>query len=147
MGERDDMREAMSARDAELKNPLALAFIGDTVWDLMVRQRLLNSAARVNALHRQATQMVNAGAQAEALKRIEPMLTEPERDIVRRGSNAHCGHVTPRNQRPVDYRRSTGLEALIGFLYLCGREARVRELFATAFPAETVQTGGEAACR
>lgn len=147
MEEREDVRDAMSAKDAELKNPLALAFVGDTVWDLMVRQRLLNTAARVNALHRQATGMVNAGAQAEALKRIEPLLTEPERDIVRRGSNAHCGHVTPRNQRPVDYRRSTGLEALIGFLYLCGREARARELFAAAFPVETVQPYGEAVCR
>jgi len=129
--------EPMDEREAALKNPLALAFIGDTVWDLLVRQRLLATAAHVNALHRRATALVNAGAQAEALKRVAPLLTEIEADIVRRGSNAHCGHSTPRNQDPVDYRRSTGLEALVGWLYLCGRQARVRELFEAACPPET----------
>jgi len=124
----------MSHKEAELKNPLALAFIGDTVWDLLVRQRLLTTAARVNALHRQATTMVNAGAQAEALTRVEPLLSEVERDIVRRGTNAHCKHVVPKNQDPVDYRRATGLESLIGWLYLTGQQMRVRELFETAHP-------------
>ena len=127
----------MGAREAEQKNPLALAFVGDTVWDLLVRQRLLTTSARVNALHRQATALVNAGAQAEALTRLEPLLTETERDIVRRGANAHCRHVSPKNQDPVDYRRATGLEALIGWLYLTGQQPRVRELFETAHPPET----------
>ncbi|HNW87534.1 MAG TPA: ribonuclease III domain-containing protein [Candidatus Limiplasma sp.] len=126
----------MGAKEAELKNPLALAFIGDTVWDLLVRQRLLATAARVNALHRKATSMVNAGAQAQALTRVEPLLTEAERDIVRRGANAHCNHVAPKNQDPVDYRHATGLEALIGWLYLSGQHTRVRELFETAHPSE-----------
>ncbi|MCE5343481.1 MAG: ribonuclease III [Eubacteriales bacterium] len=134
-------REPMSAQEAGLKNPLALAFIGDTVWDLLVRQRLLSSAARVNALHRQATTMVNAGAQAEALRRLEPLLSEPESDIVRRGTNAHSGHVAPRNQDPVDYRRATGLEALIGWLYLCGRHARISELFEAACPSGKTPPG------
>ena len=66
--------EPMSEEAAALKNPLALAFIGDTVWDLLVRRRLLTTAARVNALHRQATSMVNAGAQANALTLLEPLL-------------------------------------------------------------------------
>ena len=127
----------MSAREAELKNPLTLAFIGDTVWDLLVRQRLLTSTARVNALHKNATAMVNAGAQAQALTRVEPLLTETERDVVRRGANAHCKHVTPKNQNPVDYRRATGLEALVGWLYLSGQHTRVRELFEMAHPSES----------
>jgi len=127
--------EPMDARQAELKNPLALAFIGDTVWDLLVRQRLLNTSARVNSLHKQATAMVNAGAQAAALTRVEPILTESERDIVRRGANAHCKHVTPKNQNPIDYRRATGLESLIGWLYLCGQQTRIRELFEAAHPS------------
>ncbi len=131
--------KTMSAKEAELKNPLALAFIGDTVWDLLVRGRLLGSAARVNALHRQATDMVNAGAQARALERIQPLLSQNECDIVRRGSNAHCGHSTPRNQNPVDYHAATGLEALIGWLYLCGRDTRVKELFLAAYPTEVPQ--------
>ena len=127
--------EPMSEREAGLKNPLALAFVGDTVWDLLVRQRLLATAARVNALHRQATSLVNAGAQAEALTRLEPLLTQTEQDIVRRGANAHCRHIAPRNQDPVDYRRATGLETLVGWLYLSGQQARVRELFEAANPA------------
>ncbi|HNX61632.1 MAG TPA: ribonuclease III domain-containing protein [Candidatus Limiplasma sp.] len=128
-------REPMSDKDAELKNPLTLAFIGDTVWDLLVRQALLDTSARVNTLHRRATAVVNAGAQSRALERLEPLLEEPEKAIVRRGFNAHCGHVTPRNQDPVDYRRATGLEALLGWLYLCGKRERLTELFTAAFPA------------
>jgi ribonuclease III family protein len=133
--------KAMSAREAELKNPLALAFIGDTVWDLLVRQRLLVTSARVNALHRQATSMVNAGAQALALARIEKLLSQAERDIVRRGSNAHCKHLAPKNQDPVDYRRATGLESLIGWLYLSGQQNRLWELFETAWPQPTFGDG------
>ena len=126
----------MGAREASLKNPLTLAFVGDTVWDLLVRQRLLTSAAKVNALHKSATALVNAGAQAAALTRVEPLLTEPEQDIVRRGTNAHAKHLAPKNQNPVDYRRATGLEALIGWLYLTGQHPRVRELFEAANPAD-----------
>jgi ribonuclease-3 family protein len=131
-------REPMSEREAGLKNPLTLAFIGDTVWDLLVRRRLLSTDARVNTLHKQATAMVNAGAQAAALGRLESLLGEPESDIVRRGANAHSGHVAPRNQNPVDYHRATGLEALIGWLYLSGQDARINELFDAAWP--TVET-------
>ena len=61
--------ETVTPRDAALKNPLALAYLGDTVWDLLTRERLLATAARVNALHRQAVAFVNAGAQAQAGKR------------------------------------------------------------------------------
>lgn len=136
MAESELLREAISPKDAALKNPLALAFLGDTVWDLLVRRRLLASDARVNVLHRSATALVNAGAQASALTRIEPLLTEPERDVVRRGANARPKHLSPRNQEPVDYRRATGLEALMGFLYLSGQHARVRELFEAACPCE-----------
>ena len=128
--------EPMSAREAELKNPLTLAFIGDTVWDLLVRRRLLATSARVNALHRQAVGLENAGAQAKALIRLEPLLTETESDIVRRGANAHSRHVAPRNQDPLDYRRATGLEALFGWLYLSGQRTRVAELFEAAYPPE-----------
>ncbi len=135
--------EAMDAKAAALKNPLALAFVGDTVWDLLVRRRLLQTAARVNALHRQATAMVNAGAQAGALTRVEPMLTEDEAAVVRRGTNAHSGHSAPRNQDPVDYSRSTGLEALIGWLYLSGRQARVQAIFEAAWPRAAEEPAAE----
>ena len=124
--------QPMCVKDAQSRNPLALAFVGDTVWDLLVRQRLLLTTARVHSLHRQAVDHVNAGAQARALGRIEALLTQPEADVVRRGRNAHCKHVVPKNQDPVDYRHATGLEALVGYLYLTGQHQRICELFEAA---------------
>ena len=124
----------LSQQDARLKNPLALAFMGDTAWDLLTRQRLLMSRAQVNALHKQAVRMVNAGAQAEAANRLEPVLTEEEQDIFRRGCNAHSRHNAPKNQDPYAYSRATGVEALFGYLYLTGQEERMTELFDIAVP-------------
>ncbi len=122
----------MTPEEARGKNPLALAFMGDTVWDLLVRQELLRTSLRVYDLNQAASARVNAGAQAKAFARLEPELTEDERDVARRGFNAHCKHVAPKNQDPVDYRRASGLEALIGYLYLTGRMERVRALFRLA---------------
>lgn len=119
----------LTPQAAKQKNPLALAFMGDTVWDLLIRQRLLASQAHVNALHRQAVSQVNAGAQSEAAARIEPHLTEEEHDIFRRGCNAHARHNAPKNQDPYAYSRATGLEALFGYLYLTQQEERIAELF------------------
>ena len=119
----------LDLKEARLKNPLALAFMGDTVWDLLTRQQLLLSQSHVNALHKQAIQQVNAGAQAEAAGRIEPHLTPEESDIFRRGCNAHARHNAPKNQDPYAYSRATGLEALFGYLYLTGQNERIRELF------------------
>lgn len=119
----------LSPEAARLKNPLSLAFVGDTVWDLLVRQRLLLSQAHVNALHKQAVSQVNAGAQAQTAALLEPRLTEPERDVFRRGQNAHARHNAPKNQDPVAYSRATALEALLGYLYLTGQEERILELF------------------
>ena len=124
----------LSITEAKLKNPLALAFMGDTVWDLLIRQRLLTSQAHVNALHKQAIKQVNAGAQAEAAGRIEPHLTEAEGDIFRRGCNAHSRHNAPKNQDPYAYSRATGLEALFGYLYLTGQNERITELFDIGAP-------------
>lgn len=123
------LSKSLAHQEAKLKNPLALAFMGDTVWDLLVRQKLLLSQAHVNALHKQAIAQVNAGAQARAAELIEPHLTEAEGDIFRRGCNAHSRHNAPKNQDPYAYSRATGLEALFGYLYLTGQEERIAELF------------------
>ena len=112
-----------------MKNPLSLAFVGDTVWDLLTRQQLLVSQAHVNALHKQAIQRVNAGAQAQAAALVEPHLTDEEADVFRRGQNAHSKHHVPKNQDPYAYSRATALEALLGFLYLTGRQERILELY------------------
>jgi ribonuclease-3 family protein len=122
----------LSLQEAKLKNPLSLAFVGDTVWDLLTRQRLLLSQAQVNALHKKAVACVNAGAQAEAAQKIEPHLTEEEMDIFRRGQNAHARHATPKNQDPFAYSRATALEALLGYLYLTGQTERILSLFELA---------------
>ena len=119
----------MSREEARLKNPLSLAYLGDTLWDLLVRQELLHTGAHANALHRQAVERVNAGAQAQAALRVEPFLTEEEAALFRRGCNAHARHNAPKNQDPVAYSRSTGLEALLGWLYLTGQEERILEIY------------------
>lgn len=119
----------MTEKEAKLKTPLALAYLGDTVWDLLIRRRLLNGQMKAGALHRRAVQMVNAGAQAKAADALESCLTQEEQDIFRRGCNAHARHNTPKNQDPADYSRATGLEALMGYLYLTGQAERIQELF------------------
>ena len=123
------LSKPLTPQEARLKNPLALAFMGDTVWDLLTRQRLLLSQAHVNALHKQAIAQVNAGSQAKAADLIEPHLNEAEHDIFRRGCNAHSRHNAPKNQDPYAYSRATGLEALFGYLYLTHQPERIAELF------------------
>lgn len=121
--------EDKAERDAQLLSPLQLAYIGDTVWDLMVRTGLLYTGKNVHSMHCAAVKRVNAKAQAQALLRMTESLTEEEADLVRRGRNAHSRHGAPRNQDPADYSQATGLETLIGFLYLTGRFDRLKELF------------------
>ena len=123
-----------SLQEAKLKNPLALAYLGDTVWDLLIRQRLLAGGLPAGALHRRAILLANAGAQAEAAARIEPVLSPEEADVMRRGQNAHAHHRAPKNQDPVNYSRATGLEALMGYLYLTGQIGRIAELFDIGVP-------------
>ena len=117
----------MTAREARLKTPLALAYVGDTVWDLLVRRSLLRSGEKAGALHRRAVQLVNAAAQARAS--ICRLSTLSRASVLRRGENAHAKHAVPKNQSPEDYSRATGLEALMGYLYLSGQMERIGELF------------------
>ncbi|MBQ3259335.1 MAG: ribonuclease III [Clostridia bacterium] len=113
-------------------SPLNLAFVGDGVYDLMVRERLVCLANRPNKeLHQLAVQQVRAEAQAAALDRLLPMLSEEETSVYRRGRNAHT------SRSGGDYHKATGLEALFGYLYLSGRLDRVRELFALIVEEET----------
>ncbi len=106
-------------------SPLALAFVGDGVYELLVRERLICQANRpVNELHKQAVALVRAEAQSAAIDKIAPLLTEEEEAVYRRGRNAHTARTGG------DYHRATGLEALFGFLYLSGEHERVRALFA-----------------
>lgn len=117
--------------DLHTLSPLALAFVGDGVYSLMVRERLLSQANRpVNDLHRLAVKQVRAEAQSAAVERLLPLLSEEEEAVYKRGRNAHTA------RSGADYHRSTGLEALFGYLYLSGRIDRVRELFSLCIEEE-----------
>lgn len=123
--------EPMHEDDARLLSPLQLAYIGDTVWDLLVRSRLLYQGKNLRHMHQGAVARVNAAAQSAALQSLSGMLTQQEEDIVRRGRNAHARHPVPKNQDPADYQAATALEALIGYLYVTGQEERLMTLFTT----------------
>lgn len=110
-------------------SPLTLAFVGDAVFDLFVRERLVCLANRpVNRLHSLAVSLVKASSQARAAKRLSEKLTEKELSVLKRGRNAHTNHKA-KNASESDYHYATGLEALFGFLYLSGETDRLRELF------------------
>lgn len=110
-------------------SPLALAFLGDAVFGLLVREKLVREANRpANKLHKLSVKSVNASAQSAAAKYIMPHLTDDELSVLKRGRNAHTGH-TPKNQSEADYHYATGLESLFGWLYLKHEDDRLRELF------------------
>ena len=110
-------------------SPLALAFIGDTVFDLLVRGQLIAGCETpVKEMHRAASAMVCARAQSVGVKKILPVLTQEEHSVFLRGRNSHPGAV-PKNQTSADYHYATGLESLFGWLYLKNRFDRIKELF------------------
>lgn len=123
---------AIDEAQARLRSPLQLAHLGDAVWTLLIRERLMVRGRNVHNMHRDAVAGVNAHAQTAALGRMEPLLIDAERDIVRRGRNAHARHPAPRHQDPADYAQATALEALVGYLYLTGQEERLLFLFAVS---------------
>lgn len=121
--------EKLTVSEAKQYSPLTLAFLGDAVYSLLVREMLLKSANKpTNKLHKESISLVNASCQAEMLKKVMDILTEDELTVFKRGRNAHSGHV-PKNQSDADYRYATGLEALYGYLYLIGDFSRLTYIF------------------
>jgi ribonuclease-3 family protein len=124
-----NLLSAVSEQAARMKNPLVLAYIGDTVYDLYVRSYYVkDSGEPVNLLNRRVCALVNAHAQAAAADRLLPALSEEEADVFRRGRNAKSGTL-PKNMSVADYHKATGIEAVIGYLYLVGAYARLEEIF------------------
>lgn len=118
------------SKKAQLINPVVLAYVGDAVFELLVRQYLVSLPNhKSHHMHREATSFVSAKAQRQLLDKWQPYLTEEEADIVRRGRNAKSG-APPKNADPADYRQATALECLVGYLYYEGRTNRLEELFA-----------------
>ncbi|MDE6751404.1 MAG: ribonuclease III [Eubacterium sp.] len=110
-------------------SPLNLAFIGDCVYEMLVRETLVCDANRpVNDLHRESVKFVSAKAQTEAFNKIKDCLTEEETAQFKRGRNAKVGH-SPKSATDAEYHTATGVEALFGFLYLNGNLERIKELF------------------
>jgi ribonuclease-3 family protein len=117
------------SNNPNLLSPLSLAFVGDAVFTLEARKRIVLDKNRpVGDLHRQTVKYVNAASQAQAIKKLLPLLDEEEEAVFKRGRNAHPGH-TPKNQSEGDYHYATGLEALFGYLFLKGESERITELF------------------
>jgi ribonuclease III family protein len=109
-----------------------LAYIGDAVCSLFIRQWLTGPGGNVKGLTQMAAGYSCAQGQAKAVETLLPHLSEEEADILRRGRNAKCGAV-PRNCDPVDYRIATGFEALMGWLYVQGKQERLEELLLLAY--------------
>lgn len=132
---RDNMERFLKEKNVKPNelSPLTLAFIGDTVFDLLVREDLICDANRpANDLHHLAVSRVKATAQAQQLEKILPILTDEETTVFKRGRNAKSGH-QPKNVSRADYHAATGFESLFGYLYLSNRTDRIVELYKIIF--------------
>ena len=130
---REKIRDAFGCANPDVRtySPLALAYMGDAVYDLIIRTIVVEQGNRAaNLLHRGAVRYVNAGAQASVIEALGDCLTKEEEAVYRRGRNAKS-HTAAKNASIEDYRKATGLEALIGYLYLSDRTDRILELMRT----------------
>lgn len=122
-------------------SPLTLAFTGDAVFSLYIREMLVCDANRpVGKLHKLSVGWVKAEAQSKGMHAILPLLTEKETEVFKRGRNAHTSH-TPKNQSGCDYHYATGFETLVGYLYLKGEEERLRFLLGEVIKSVGVDIG------
>ena len=124
-------KEMLTEREANTYSPLSLAFLGDSVYDTLVREYLLRIANMpVAKLHSAKVKLVCAEFQSEAYSRLEDVLDEKELAVPKRGRNA-TGNTVPKHADAVEYRRATAVECLFGYLFLLGRTERIYELFDT----------------
>ena len=121
-------KSGISPRDIRSYSPLVLAYIGDGIYDLVIRSMIVGKGnSNVNSLHCQTSQIVKAHTQSEMIGVLQQDLTEEEITIYKRGRNANSP-TTAKNATIMDYRRATGFEALMGYLYLEDRMDRIMEL-------------------
>lgn len=126
----NQLKEAFALEDKDIRtySPLTLAYLGDAVYEIMIRTILVKKGnCPVNQLHKKASSLVKAAAQSEIIKVIEETLTEEEHSVYKRGRNAHSPTMA-KNASMSDYRRATGFEALMGYLYLKEDYTRMIEL-------------------
>ena len=124
------MHELFQLKEVDIKeySPLTLAYIGDGIYDLIIRTLVVNKGNKqVQKLHLETSALVNAGTQSKMMRVLQEQLTEEEHAVYKRGRNAKS--VSPaKNQSVTDYRRATGFEALLGYLYLKKDWERILEL-------------------
>lgn len=136
----NELRELFGLKDPDIRSysPLTLAYIGDGVYELVIRTILVKKGnCPVNRIHRKASSLVKASAQSAIMEKIEEHLTQEEHDIYRRGRNAHSPTMA-KHATMADYRRATGFEALMGYLYLKEEYTRMITLIRMGIGEETV---------
>ncbi len=134
--------KTVTAKQARELNPLVLAYIGDSVQMLYARCRTaIESGCKAGVLHKAVSQEVKAHSQAVAAERVLPYLTEEEEGVYRRAKNSHTNNIA-KNATSYDYRKASGFEALIGYLYVSGQNVRLKEIFAIA-SADNEKYGSE----
>ena len=121
-----NIEKKMSKGELNRISPLTLAYLGDTVYESYIREYIIkkNIFTKINELHKEAIKYVNAHSQSKAIKGLEKELTEEEMSVFKRGRN-HKKNTAAKNAKIVDYRHSTGFEAVIGYIYLSGNIDRL----------------------
>lgn len=114
--------------EVNLMSPLVWAYVGDSVYEIFIRTHLVETTKlKPHKLHIETIKYVKAKAQAEMLQKLQDILTDKEKEIVRRTRNTENHHV-PKNANPTDYMYATAFEGLIGYLYLSGQDDRLKEI-------------------
>ncbi|MBQ7925661.1 MAG: ribonuclease III [Lachnospiraceae bacterium] len=126
----EQIKEAFDCKEQDVRtySPLALAYIGDSIYDLIIRSVVVERGnCSANLLHKKTVRYVSAVAQSKIVQALMEQFTEDEQAVYRRGKNAKP-HTTAKNASPGDYMKATGFEAVLGYLYLTGQMDRILEL-------------------
>ena len=129
----DLIKQSFELKEVDIRaySPLTLAYIGDCVYDLVIRTVVVERGNEpANKLHKKTVTYVKAQTQAAMIEALVPFLTEEEEAVYKRGRNAKS-YTSAKNASISDYRKATGMEALVGYLYLTGQEARIMALIKT----------------
>lgn len=122
------VNKSLSGEDIMMLSPLQLAYIGDAVYELLIRTSVLDKGLAVNQLNKRARKYVKAEGQSKIVHQLEEYLSEDEKYYVKKGRNTKTNS-SPKNADMIDYKYATGFECLFGYLYLSQQDERITELF------------------
>ncbi len=123
-----DVNKDITGEDIMMLSPLQLAYVGDAVYELLIRTNILKKELNVNHLHKSAKKYVKAEGQSKIVHFLEPILTENEKYYVKKGRNTKTNS-SPKNADLIDYKYATGFECLMGYLYLTNQDERLAQIF------------------